>query len=105
MKFASAWNPQSPVAQQRREAMLGRVRALRALEQRAADKSAEARPLFEKRGQLLPRERVALLLDPGEPFLPLCALAGYQQDSKDAESSVPGGGTVSYTHLEPTRPY
>ena len=51
MSFAPAWNPQSPVAQQRREAMLARVRALRALEQRAADKSGEARPVFDKRGQ------------------------------------------------------
>ena len=28
-----------------------------------------AKPLFDKRGQLLPRERVGLLLDPGVPFL------------------------------------
>jgi geranyl-CoA carboxylase beta subunit len=75
--------------------MLARLRALRALEQRATDKSAEARPLFDKRGQLLPRERVALLLDPGEPFLPLASLAGYLQDSKDPEASLPGGGMVA----------
>ena len=93
--FQPAWNAQSPVAQQRREAMLARVRALRALEQRATDRSAEARPVFDKRGQLLPRERVGLLLDPGEPFLPLCALAGFLQDSKEAETSVPGGGMVA----------
>jgi acetyl-CoA carboxylase carboxyltransferase component len=29
------------------------------------------KPLFDKRGQLLPRERVALLLDAGAPWLPL----------------------------------
>ena len=68
MKFAPAWNAQSPQAQQRREAMLARVAQLRALEQRAADQSAQAQPLFEKRGQLLPRERVGLLLDPGAPW-------------------------------------
>ena len=62
MNFASAWNAQSAMALQRREAMLARIQALRALEQRSADKSAEARPVFEKRGQLLPRERVGLLL-------------------------------------------
>jgi geranyl-CoA carboxylase beta subunit len=95
VNFTSTWHPQSPSAQQRREAMLARIRELRALEQRAADKSAEARPVFDKRGQLLPRERVGLLLDPGEPFLPLAALAGYQQDSKDPESSVPGGGMIA----------
>ncbi len=95
MNFASAWNPRSALALQRRDAMLARIQALRALEQRSADKSAEARPVFDKRGQLLPRERVGLLLDPGEPYLPLCSLAGYLQDTREAESSVPGGGMVA----------
>jgi geranyl-CoA carboxylase beta subunit len=75
--------------------MRDRVAQLRTLEQRAADKSAEARPVFERRGQLLPRERVGLLIDPGAPFLALCSLAGYLQDSKDPEASVPGGGMVA----------
>ncbi|NNU44109.1 acyl-CoA carboxylase subunit beta [Ramlibacter montanisoli] len=95
MNFAPSWNPQSALALQRREAMLARIQALRALEQRSADKSAEARPVFDKRGQLLPRERVGLLLDPGEPYLPLCSLAGYLQDTREAESSVPGGGMIA----------
>jgi geranyl-CoA carboxylase beta subunit len=81
--------------QERRDAMLARIAQLRALEQRSADKSAEAKPVFDKRGQLLPRERVALLLDPGAPYLPLCSLAGFLQDSKDPAASVPGGGIVA----------
>jgi geranyl-CoA carboxylase beta subunit len=93
--FESSFNPQSPVAQQRREAMLARIAQLRALEDRAALTSARSRPVFDKRGQLLPRERVALLLDPGAPYVPLCALAGYLQDTKDPEKSVPGGGMVA----------
>ena len=95
MRFQPAWNPHSPAAQQRREAMLARIAQLRALEQRAADKSAEARPVFDKRGQLLPRERVGLLLDPGAPFLPLSTLAGYLQDTREADASVPGGGMIA----------
>jgi geranyl-CoA carboxylase beta subunit len=95
MSFASTWNTRSEIAQQRREAMLARITALRALERRAEEKSAEARPVFERRGQLLPRERVGLLLDPGEPFLPLCTLAGYLQDTRDADASVPGGGMLA----------
>jgi geranyl-CoA carboxylase beta subunit len=90
-----SWNPQSASARERREAMLARIGELRALEQRAADKSSEARPVFEQRGQLLPRERVGLLLDPGAPWLPLCTLAGYLQDTRDAEASVPGGGLIA----------
>ena len=38
---------------------------LRALEKRTRDASAKAAPSFAKRGQLLPRDRVALLLDAG----------------------------------------
>jgi geranyl-CoA carboxylase beta subunit len=94
-RYASSWNAQSEVAQQRRQAMVARIDQLRALEQRAAATSARSRPMFDKRGQLLPRERVALLLDPGRPYLPLCSLAGYLQDTKDPEQSVPGGGMVA----------
>lgn len=93
--FASAWNAQGAVATQRREAMLARIATLRALEARAAQASAKSKPVFDKRGQLLPRERVALLLDPGTPYLPICALAGFAQDHKDPAQSVPGGGVVA----------
>lgn len=93
--FQSAWNTDGAVVLQRREAMRARITALRALEERSAATSARSRPAFDKRGQLLPRERVALLLDAGAPWLGLCSLAGYLQDSKDAAQSVPGGGVVA----------
>ncbi len=92
---ASAWNPASATALARREAALERIAVLRALEARSADASARSRPVFDKRGQLLPRERVALLLDPGAPWLPLMSLAGYLRDTKDPERSVPGGGMIA----------
>ena len=66
-----------------------------ALQERAAQASAQSKPVFDKRGQLLPRQRVALLLDPGAPFLPLCALAGFMQDTPDPAKSVPGGGMIA----------
>ena len=93
--FQSAWNPQGAVALQRRDAMLARIALLRALEERAAHASAKSRPVFDKRGQLLPRERVALLLDPGSPYVPLCALAGFMHDSQDPAQSIPGGGVIA----------
>ena len=49
--------------------MLALIGELRALEARARDKSAQAKPLFDRRGQLLPRERVARLIDIGAPWL------------------------------------
>ena len=93
--FASQWNAGGEQAQQRTAATLQRIAALRELEQRAADASQRSKPQFEKRGQLLPRERVALLLDAGAPWLPLCSLAGYLQDRPDANKSVPGGGMLA----------
>lgn len=78
-----------------RDATLAQLEKVRALEARTSAKSAAARPRFEKRGQLLPRERVALLLDPGAPFLELSTLAGYGLDKSDPELSVPGGGVIA----------
>ena len=93
--FTSSSHPQGALARTRSAAMLARIAQLRALEQRAADASAQSKPVFDKRGQLLPRERVALLLDAGAPWLPLCSLAGFLQDTKDPEKSVPGGGMIA----------
>src|SRR5256714_14253736 len=75
--------------------MLALIAQLRALENRARDRSAEAKPLFDRRGQLLPRERVARLLDIGAPWLELCSIAGYGLDTPDLEKSVPGGGMIA----------
>jgi geranyl-CoA carboxylase beta subunit len=93
--FTPSWAASSEAAQTRRAAMLARIDAWRALEDRAAQTSAAAKPVFDKRGQLLPRERVALLLDRGAPWLPLSTLAGYLQDHKDPAKSVPGGGALA----------
>ena len=93
--FTSRFNPGSAEAAQRRAALQARLDALRALEERAAAASARSLPQFEKRGQLLPRQRVALLLDAGAPWLPLCTLAGFMQDRDDPAKSVPGGGMLA----------
>ena len=78
-----------------REGMLGTLARIRALEQRTRTASDASRDRFEKRGQLLPRERIALLLDPGRSFLELSTLAGYCLDRPDPEKSVPGGGVIA----------
>ena len=87
--------PQSEQFQQNRAALLTQVEQLRALEQRARDKSEASRPRFEKRGQMLPRDRLGRLLDPGAPFLELSTLAGYCLDKPDPAKSIPGGGIVA----------
>ena len=93
--FESRIHAASEAFQRQRAGMLALVDELRALEQRAAETSARAAPAFAKRGALLPRERVARLLDPGRPFLPLANLAGYGMDDPDPDRCVPGGSQIA----------
>ncbi|MCO5105931.1 MAG: acyl-CoA carboxylase subunit beta [Burkholderiaceae bacterium] len=79
---------------EQRSGMLALVDALRALEARTREASARAASLFERRGQLLPRERVARLLDPGSPWLELSTMAGHLLDDADPARSVPGAGVI-----------
>jgi 3-methylcrotonyl-CoA carboxylase beta subunit len=51
----------------------------------------EVRNRHEERGKLLPRDRVAQLLDPGSPFLELSPLAGHDMYDGDA----PGAGLIT----------
>src|SRR4030081_2825728 len=78
-----------------RAGMLALIARVRSLEERTRAASAAAKERFHKRGQLLPRERVALVLDPGSPFIELSTLAGYMFDVPDADKSVPGGGLIA----------
>ena len=88
-------HPEGEAFQAQRQAMLQLVGRLRELEARAATASAKAKPLFDKRHQLLPRERLARLLDPGSPWLELSSLSGWLVDQPDPEKSVPGGGVIA----------
>src|ERR1700746_2856698 len=87
--------PGSDAYKANRAGMLALISRMRALEERTRAASAAAKERFHKRGQLLPRERVALVLDPGSPFLELSTLAGYRFDVPDADKSVPGGGLIA----------
>lgn len=78
-----------------REGMQALLERTRLYEARTRQKSAASRERFEKRGQMLPRERLSLLLDPGTPFLELSTLAGLGLDHPDLERSVPGGGVIA----------
>lgn len=93
--FETCVHPASEAFQAQRIGMLSLIDELHALEQRAADASTRALASFARRGALLPRERVARLLDPGRPFLPLATLAGYGMDDPDTERCVPGGSQIA----------
>ncbi len=85
----------SPEATQNRAAMMAMIERMRGLEARAAGKSARSEARFAKRGQCLPRERLARLLDPGAPFLEVGNMAGYLRDGADPEVSVPGASQIA----------
>src|SRR5580704_2185239 len=77
-----------------RAAMLALVDEFRALEDKVRRTSNAKKEQFKQRGQLLPRERVALLLDKGSPFLELSTLAGLGMHDDDGKENVLGGGVI-----------
>jgi len=90
----STVSPGSDAFKANREGMLALIGRVRGCERRAIDASGKSRERFEKRGQLLPRERLSLLLDSGTPFLEISSLAGLGMDQPDLDKSVPGGGVI-----------
>jgi len=93
--FNSLINTQSEAYAQNRTDMLALVDRLHQVRDRARLLSERRRQVFEARGQLLPRERVARLLDPGLPFLELFGLANYLVDHPDRDKSIPGANTLA----------
>jgi geranyl-CoA carboxylase beta subunit len=74
--------------------MRERVAEFRELEQKIVAASAAEAPKFARRNQLLPRERIARLLDRGAPFLELATLAGLGLHDDDGKRTVMGGGAI-----------
>ena len=91
----SRLDPKSETFRKNREDMLALVAGFRALEEKVRDLSDAKRETFRKRGQLLPRERVALLLDRGGPWLELSTLAGYRMHDDDGGEGIQGGGGIA----------
>ncbi|WP_325027401.1 acyl-CoA carboxylase subunit beta [Microbulbifer pacificus] len=65
----------------------------RAAEQRIADTEDQKAERYHRRGLLMPRERLSHLLDPGAPFIELCAMAGYKLYD-DSDGTGAGGGAI-----------
>ncbi len=90
-------DPKAPEFQENAEHMRGLVADLRErLEQAARGGGDAARDKHVKRGKMLPRERVRLLLDDGSPFLELSPLAagGMYDDEAPAAGMITGIGRV-----------
>ncbi|MDE2395294.1 MAG: acyl-CoA carboxylase subunit beta [Burkholderiales bacterium] len=92
--LASALDARSPAFAANAKRMQQLLDEVRALEARVVAESASKAARFAERGQLLPRERVARLLDRGSPFLELSPLAGLGMHDDDGKKSVQGGGSI-----------
>jgi geranyl-CoA carboxylase beta subunit len=92
--LASSLNPKSATFQANAERMAALLAEVRALEAKVRAESDSKRARFEERGQLLPRERVARLIDRGSDFLELSPLAGLGMHDDDGKKSVLGGGSI-----------
>jgi len=93
--YQSKIDPQSESFRQNRADMMRLVDKLAELNARAPARSANRKARFEARGQLLPRERLARLLDPGMPYFEIGNIAGYLLDTDDEEKSIPGSTIMS----------
>jgi geranyl-CoA carboxylase beta subunit len=88
-------DPSSEAFRANRRDMLAFVEGFRALEARVRDTSNQKLPMFQKRGQLTPRQRLAHLIDRGSPFLELSTLAGLNMHDDDGAENIMGGGTIA----------
>ena len=92
--LVSALDPSSPAFAANAARMEERLEEVRALERLVVAESESKRDKFEGRGQWLPRERVAQLVDRGSAFLELSPLAGLGMHDDDGRKSVMGGGSI-----------
>ena len=75
--------------------MLALLDDVRSVESKIEALSDLRRPQFEKRGQLHPRDRVALLVDRGGPFVELSSLVGLGMHGDDGGDNATGGATIT----------
>ncbi|MCK0168965.1 methylcrotonoyl-CoA carboxylase [Jannaschia sp. S6380] len=92
MKLTSTLIPASDEARANREAHLAALAEIREAAATAQGGGGEkARERHLSRGKMLPRDRVANLLDPGSPFLEVGVFAGHDM----YDGAAPGGGAIA----------
>lgn len=93
----STLNPRSEDFKANAAAMSACVQDLKdKLQHIALGGGEQARKKHTDRGKLLPRDRIALLLDPGTPFLEFSPLAAYQvYKDKNGQDAAPSAGIIT----------
>jgi geranyl-CoA carboxylase beta subunit len=79
------------------------VQEFRDIERKVIDTANAKVPRYRAKGLIPPRERLALLLDPGSPFLELSTLCGYMQEGDTDGSSAGGSCIAGIGYIEGTR--
>ena len=92
--LTSSLNAKSAAFAANAQRMQQRLHEVLALQAKVVAESTSKRDKFEMRGQLLPRERVARLIDRGSDFLELSPLAGLGMHDDDGKKNVQGGGSI-----------
>ena len=92
--LVSRLDPRSAAFAANVQRMSARLDQVLGLQAKVVAESSAKRARFEQRGQLLPRERVARLLDRGSGFLELSPLAGLGMHDDDGKKAVQGGGSI-----------
>jgi geranyl-CoA carboxylase beta subunit len=93
--LTSLVDPAGPIFIANRKEMLALLARVRDLEGRVRALSNQRRAQFEQRGQIMPRDRIGFLLDPGSPFLELATLAGLGMHEDDGQDFVMGGNIIA----------
>ena len=93
--FESRIDLKSDAALANRAGHLKLLDEVRGLEAKVRANSAKSAKKFEERGQLLPRDRIDLLLDRGTPFLELSTLVGLRMHDDDGADNTSGGGVIT----------
>ncbi|MBM4375378.1 MAG: acyl-CoA carboxylase subunit beta [Deltaproteobacteria bacterium] len=94
MILESSLEPSSPEYEGNARAMTEYVAKIREAERRQLQTELEHGPRAREKGKLLPRERLARLLDRGSPFLEISSLAGYGM-FEDSDGRFSGGKLVA----------
>jgi geranyl-CoA carboxylase beta subunit len=88
--------PGSAAYGRNRAAMMASLAKVNAVAEDTRAASNAAAPRFRERKQLLPLERLSMLLDRGTPFLELCTLAGYRMGRERSDGrAIAGGGLIA----------
>ena len=92
--LTSTLDTNSAAFQANAQRMAERLAEVQALQAQVVAESESKRARFDERGQLLPRERVARLIDRGSVFIELSPLAGLGMHDDDGKKAVLGGGSI-----------